>query len=280
MQINKENLKEWFELKGLSEKTMKNYFYYFNHFDLTRFADQDYIFKFVVRYKNNLVARAFIKNLKQFILSSNEISLESKEKLRSIELPKFTGRRKKRLPDVLTRPEVHRIADKTTNQRDRVMMLLNYYCGLRVGELVEIKTYNFNWAAWGIDKSKSGILTVIGKGDKQRKLPVLPELMDYIQDFIKSISENIDKEEPIFNIGIRRWEEIVSNCSKKGIDRRINPHLLRHSVATFLEEMGLSISEIAEFLGHESISTSQIYIHINKERLKSKVEAAFNKEDG
>ena len=103
--------------------------------------------------------------------------------------------------------------------------------------------------------------------------------MDYIQDYIKNISENITKEDPIFNIGIRRWEDIIAKCSKKAIDRRINPHLLRHSSATFLEEMGLSISEIAEFLGHESISTSQIYIHINKERLKSKVEAAFNKEE-
>lgn len=276
MEIQKDKLIEWFDLKGLSETSIQNYLYYFNRLDLNK-IDREYLLDFLGKY-NNVVARAFIKNLLYYI-KVGDFSDKIKEFANVFEIPKLTGRKKIRLPDVLTRDEVHSIANQMKSQRDRIMVLLTYYCGLRVGELLNIKALDFNWNNWLKEKDKMGRLKVIGKGDKQRNLPVLKGLMEYTYDYLKKISPQITPDTPIFRMGERHWQNILAKASKKAIDKHVNPHLLRHSCATYLIEKGFNLKEVADFLGQKTILTTQIYIHIKPDQLNKKVEMAFEGEE-
>ncbi|MCU0644256.1 MAG: hypothetical protein MUC94_08325, partial [bacterium] len=88
--------------------------------------------------------------------------------MRMIELPKITGSKKERIVDFISKEEVHILAENTGNKRNKLMVLICFYAGLRVDELLKIRPYSFNWIDWIKDKSKTGELKVIGKGNKER----------------------------------------------------------------------------------------------------------------
>jgi len=273
MEVLKEKLIEWFELKHLSRNTIENYLFYFDKFKIND-LNQEYLNKFLKKY-DNMVCRAFLNNLFLYI-QTNDFPEELKAAILKLNIPKISGKKRIRLPNVLSKEEVHKIADNMSNTRNRLMTLLTFYGGLRVSELISIRPYDFKWDEWKSKTINPGILKVIGKGDKQREVYIIPGLMNLIYHYVKDeVSKKQNVNAPLFSINQRRWQIILSKVSKKVLDRSINPHLLRHSCATYLREKGFDLKEIAEFLGHESIVTTQIYTHINKEKLKEKIKESF-----
>ena len=155
------------------------------------------------------------------------------------------------------------------------MVLTTFYLGLRLSELFNLRIDSFNWDDWKKNPNKAGLVKFIGKGNKERSLPVVPQLMIRLHNWIgEELQKNPDMIK-LFNISGRRWQKILSKVSKKVIGKSISPHLLRHSCATYLLDQGLNIKEIAKFLGHTSIVTTQLYTHVNISKLSSKVINAF-----
>ena len=192
--------------------------------------------------------------------------------LEFIEMPKFS----RRLPDVLSTAEIDRILaaiDRTTPKgvRDDAMLELLYSCGLRVSELTSLRMQDLFFG--------EGYIRVIGKGDKQRIVPVSSTARDRIQRYLEERRSVRTGEEIVFlnNRGGQLTRVMVFTVLKQaarraGIEKRISPHTFRHSFATHLLEGGASIRQVQEMLGHESILTTEIYTHLDREHLRRTVE--------
>lgn len=267
--LNQEqHFKEWLESKGLKAETVKDYLFYYDKLSFDQLQDRDYISAFLNDYNNNSVARAFLKNLLYY------------HGIKNIELPKMTGRRKKRIPEVITEATLLKIVEAMTTERNKIMALITFYCGLRKGELLKIKPGDFNWDDCKSFpslsneelKDKFGRVRVLGKGDKQRLALVPGALMVRIGKFIKhKLKINYNPElmkERMFKIGARRWATILSEASIKSIGKHLNPHALRHSYGTFLLRKGMDLRYIKEAMGHSSISSTQIYTHVQIDDLE------------
>lgn len=193
-----------------------------------------------------------------------------------IEGPKI-GRK---LPEVLTIEEIDSIEasidlSKPEGQRNKTMIEMLYSCGLRVSELVNLKLTDLF-----IDQ---GFVKVLGKGNKERLVPIgekaIKELNGYFIDrnSVTSIV-NRDSENIIFlnRRGSKLTREMVFTIIKKhaklaGIKKSISPHTFRHSFATHLIEGGADLRAVQEMLGHESIQTTEIYTHLDKEYLRDTI---------
>lgn len=282
-----QGLNNWLEAKGLSQRTITEYNNYFHKLDLNKlFSNPQYPLKFLQQHKNNPVARAFLNNLLTYLKKGPEIPSAHKYYIKKLdfEIPKKTGRRKVRLPDTLTEDEVLLIARKTTNMRDNLMVLITFYGGLRECELIGdiyglegIKPYDFNWRTWVNNPEKPGKLRVIGKGNKQRVVFIPPKVMSSLFKWIRQIAHlKKNKKEKLFKMGDRRWRYILSKASFVAVGRHINPHLLRHSCATWLlDDMGFNVTEVKEYLGHSNLSTTSIYLHVSNKKLKDKFSSKF-----
>lgn len=190
--------------------------------------------------------------------------------------PKF-GRQ---LPDVLSTAEIDRIiaaVDTTTPKglRDAAMLETLYSCGLRVSELISLRMSDLFFG--------EGYVRVIGKGDKQRLVPVSTTARDRIQLYLEHRRPLRASEETVFlnNRGCKLTRVMVFTVVKQaadraGIDKQVSPHTFRHSFATHLLEGGASIRQVQEMLGHESILTTEIYTHLDNEHLRQTVETHLN----
>ena len=276
MNLN-DNKKEWegyLEVKGLSPRTIEEYNSYFDKFNYDK-IDQSTIIPFLQKH-NNIVARAFLKNLIVFLkMQGHDIQIE----LLSM-IPKITGRKKKRIPDILKDNQVIELADNMKNERSELMLLISFYGGLRISELVgdeyAITPYSFNWNVWVKDPSKNGSLKIIGKGNKQRNVFMPQRIMARLYQYIKSeVSQKQSKEDKLFSIGERRWKKILSDESLRTLGRHINPHLLRHSCNQWLRTNGWDVTERQRYMGHENPATTMIYDHTTQEDLKDKFNQLF-----
>jgi len=181
----------------------------------------------------------------------------------------------KHLPDVLSIDEVMKLLDfEPTNNfefRDRCILEMLYSTGLRISELVSLKLENINLDA--------ALVKVMGKGSKERVVPLNDYSLEYLDKYIKEIRPNMLKgyaTDYIFlnNHGKNLTRQAVFKMIKKraervGLKKEISPHTLRHSFATHMLEGGADIRFIQELLGHSDIATTEIYTHIINERLKT-----------
>ncbi len=199
-----------------------------------------------------------------------------------IDAPKF-GRH---LPDTLSVSEIDRIIatiDTSTAKglRDTAMLELLYSCGLRVSELTALKVNDLFFG--------EGFIRVIGKGNKQRLVPISPVARDKIQLYLEvrprpnlpsAVPLRGQTDDPTLFLSNRRrpltrvmvFTIIRQAVRRASIDKTVSPHTFRHSFATHLLEGGASIRQVQELLGHESIMTTEIYTHLDAERLRSTVE--------
>ena len=187
------------------------------------------------------------------------------------------------LPDVLTVAEVDAMLetfDMTTVKgcRDSAIVELLYSTGLRVSELVNLRINNLFFG--------EGYIVVVGKGDKQRMVPVGAVARDKIQLYMELRRPKRASESTLFlnNRGEALTRVMVFNIIKQaarlaGIDKQISPHTLRHSYATHLLEGGANIRQVQELLGHESIATTEVYTHLDRRHLRTVVEDAFAEVD-
>ena len=153
--------------------------------------------------------------------------------------------------------------------RDKVMVELSYACGLRVSELVNLKLNSIYF--------EESYIQVTGKGQKDRLIPINKSTLIIIDEYIKTerLKYNIDdshlflSQHKKFLTRQRIWQIIKKHIKNAGITKNISPHTLRHSFATHLLENGGTLRAIQEMLGHSNISTTEIYTHIEKNRLKN-----------
>jgi integrase/recombinase XerD len=193
-----------------------------------------------------------------------------------IESPKL-GRK---LPDTLSVDDIDIIIasidlSKPQGERNRTIIETLYSCGLRVTELITLQISDLFF--------EEGFIRVIGKGDKQRFVPINIQTQKYITFYLNDIRSHITVqkgyEDTLFLN--RRGKQltrvmiftIVKNLAiKSGIKKSISPHTFRHSFATHLLERGADLRAIQQMLGHESITTTEIYMHVDKSHLKNVME--------
>ena len=215
-----------------------------------------------------------IKSFFKFLLIDEYIPADPSEFLES---PKI-GRH---LPDVLTVEEIDRIVkcidlSQPEGHRNKAMIETMYSCGLRVSELCGLKMNDLYM--------EEGFLRVTGKGSKQRLVPMSPTAIKEITTYIDGTRKHIDIKpgfESFLFLSIRRGKPIsrvmVFDIVKKlvqeaDINKSVSPHTFRHSFATHLLEGGASLRAIQCMLGHEKIATTEIYTHIDRNRLREEIE--------
>jgi integrase/recombinase XerD len=187
----------------------------------------------------------------------------------SVELPKI-GRR---LPEVLTLQEVERLLEAPDRKnvlglRDAAMLELLYATGLRVTELCRLRTDELDLDA--------GFVSTMGKGRKQRLVPVGETALDLLRRYLQESRPRLDRKRSnvLFlsrrGAGLTRqafWKMIAAQARAAGIRKRIYPHIVRHSFATHLLERGADLRAVQAMLGHADISTTQIYTHLGRAHL-------------
>lgn len=181
------------------------------------------------------------------------------------------------LPKVLSVQEIERLLDEPNlgtldGYRDKTMLELLYATGMRVSELVNVPVKNVDM--------KMQYVIVMGKGSKERMLPLGRTALHYLEHYLSVVRPQLlhgkpDAAAELFVTGWggpmtreRFYEIIVAYGKSAGISKRVTPHMLRHSFATHLLNNGTDLRIVQELLGHADISTTQIYTHLDVERLR------------
>lgn len=264
--------------RGLSQNTEQAY-----RRDLTFFIE--FLEKNSINCFENIsrsVINAYIREMKQNNLSPTSITrkiaslrgwfrwmtaneLIEHDPTLSIEQPKLD----RRLPKVLTLPEIEKILSQPLSFLDKAVLELLYAAGLRVSELVNLDIVNIN-----LDGE---YVRCFGKGSKERLVPIGEEAKIKIKNYLKErdfiLKKSGKKSEALFlsEKGERISRQDVYILVKKLgniVNKHITPHTIRHSFATHLLENGADLRIVQELLGHCDVSTTQLYTHISKKRLK------------
>jgi len=275
--------------KSLSENTLEAY----GH-------DVELLSKFLEEKKYNLTPdKVQLANLQEFLawIGESEIGPRSQARIISgiraffkymlmedmiqqspadlLELPKLP----KKLPDVLSIEEIDALINaidlsKPEGQRNKAMLETLYCCGLRVTELVGLKITDISF--------DEGYMKVIGKGNKQRLVPLGKSAEKHIRIYLKEVRSHIniqrDSQDVLFlnrnGKGMSRvmvFLIIQKLKEKAGLHKKISPHTFRHSFATHLVEGGADLRAVQEMLGHQSITTTEIYTHLDREYLRDAI---------
>jgi len=270
--------------KGLSGNTIEAY-----GRDLTRYADfleksgvdapdrisPSMIVRYLVRLKEEGLSprsRArILVSLRMFHKFLFAEKLSSANPTVNIEAPRSLNS----LPRILSSDDVDRLLQSPSGQsplalRDRAMFELLYATGLRVSELAQLKVSNLH--------IQVGYIMTLGKGSKERIVPMGESAMTALTDYLSQGRPQLGKDilSPCVFLnrsgkGLTRqgvWKIIGRRAAQAGISRKITPHTLRHSFATHLLENGADLRAVQTMLGHADISTTQIYTHVTRERLK------------
>jgi integrase/recombinase XerD len=210
-----------------------------------------------------------IKAFFKYLLLENVISEDPTELLEAPKLPR-------KLPDVLSFEEILQILeviDHSTPEgtRNRAIVEVMYSCGLRVSELINLKLSDCHFDV--------GFIRVTGKGNKMRLVPIGRDAIHYTEIYTSSIRNEVDiKKESEDIVFLNRRGNQLSRvmifmiikdlATLAGIRKKVSPHTFRHSFATHLIEGGASLRAVQEMLGHESITTTEIYTHLDRDYLR------------
>ncbi|SFT09587.1 integrase/recombinase XerD [Zhouia amylolytica] len=270
--------------RGLSDNSINNYcldveklilFLSVHHMTISPLAiDSETIQQFIYETAKKVNPRSqarIISGLKSFF---NYLIFEDYRKdhpLELIEAPKI-GRK---LPDTLSIEEVDLLINyidltKTEGARNKAMLETLYSCGLRVSELTHLKLSDLFF--------EEGFIKVTGKGDKQRFVPISNSCIKYINIYISEVrvhQPSVKGHEDFVFLN-RRGRQLTRAMiftiikqlvEKSGIKKTVSPHTFRHSFATHLLQNGADLRAIQQMLGHESITTTEIYMHLDKSDL-------------
>ena len=224
-----------------------------------------------VAHKITSIKSYFNYNIKRGIVSVNPADKVSR--------PKLT----KHLPEYLTEEEVGKLLDVEVKSpydyRNKTILELLYSSGIKISELVNIKTPNYD--------SEECLIRIMGKGSKERIVPLGDYAVNIMNDYMNNYRPLINKKHTDYVFVNNRGDKISrqfifkvikKEALKKGIKKDISPHTLRHTFATHLLKNGADLRIIQELLGHENISTTQIYTHVTNNKLKSDYETYFPKD--
>ncbi|MEC9484322.1 MAG: site-specific tyrosine recombinase XerD [Candidatus Izemoplasma sp.] len=270
--------------KGLAHNTITSYMSDLDEY--IRFLTKNYntslpdtitkqhIRNFLNRLKRKEEAASSIARKISAIRSFHRFLLQEKEVDENVAFGIHLPKKDKKLPTVLSIKEIDALmvaseGDNPLEQRNRAMLELLYGSGLRVSELLNLSLNDLH--------INTGFIDIIGKGNKERIVPLGEEsayaLKRYLEDGRQSLKKH---HEPALFINSRGnklsrvglYKVIKTLTKKAGIMKDVSPHTLRHSFASHLLENGVDLRYVQELLGHEDVSTTQIYTHINKNQLK------------
>lgn len=208
------------------------------------------------------------ESIRQFYKYLNAENLTENNPTLHIAAPKIP----EKLPSMLTLEEVDILlnsidASNEMNIRNRAMLEILYATGLRVSELINLKFSNIN--------VNEGFLRVIGKGSKERIIPFGEKAKNFLVAYLNIRKPRKDESDSVFisRLGkklsrVEFWRQLKNIAKNAGINKNITPHVLRHSFASHLLAGGADIRFVQEMLGHSSIATTQIYTHLDNDKLK------------
>lgn len=268
--------------KNVSDNTLKNYIRDINQFfdyienqhhtQSIEEINKDMIRNYLNHFTNlssTSLSRKMI-SLRSFYKFLKKEEIISRNPMETFDLPKC----EKKLPQVLNIKEIKILLesipmDSFSNARNRAMLELLYATGIRVSELCNLKLSQINL--------KMSYLSVIGKGDKERLLPlnnyVCKIISNYIYKFRNPKLDFKDNDLLFFNnkynkISREYFYKILKNaCLNAHINKKVSPHTIRHTFATHLYENGADLRSIQELLGHSDISTTTIYTHVSNKKI-------------
>ncbi len=276
--------------KGLTLSSIESYKY-----DLTIFYNDikdklennnlhklkiEFIYDFIKNQSINRISSATIKR-RVSTIRNFYLFLQKREVISFIVPEIKTPKIGIKLPNFLTIEEVDKllsIPDINTFKglRDKTMLEIMYSCGLRVSELISLKKKDIN--------IKNSFIRIIGKGNKERIIPIGEIALEYLNKYFELLSYNskLNNSKNVFinknGLPLTRqyFFKIIKYYSiKANINKNISPHTLRHSFATHLLENGAPLIAVKNLLGHESINTTQIYTHVNERKLVSVIDNNF-----
>jgi integrase/recombinase XerD len=270
----------WLEF-GLSDNTLSAYGSDLKQFDkwleakeLFNVEQQDINQFFVCRKQQGMSKRSvarILSSLKRFYGYLLREGLIQSDPCELIDAPRLAPA----LPESLSENDVESLLQapeivSALGFRDRAMLELLYATGLRVSELVELNFQQVNF--------RQGCLRVVGKGEKERLVPVGEEAMEWLERYLNQARPMIlgaRQSDYLFvtNRGSSMtrqafWHIIKRYAKQAGIDKHLSPHTLRHAFATHLLNHGADLRVVQLLLGHSDLSTTQIYTHIAQQRLK------------
>ena len=245
---------------------------YLNIHDVSEVERED-IVKYIESLKRKKLAKktiarkvVAIKDFHKFLNQNNHIE--------NVALKIDSPKTDKSLPVVLSIDEINKMissidGDDPISLRNKAMMELLYGSGLRISELLSIKISDIHL--------KERYLVIIGKGDKERMVPVGEMAIQSIRKYLESAYNDLVpkggnllfynyKKEPLSRQSVFKF--VKKLALDNGIEKEISPHTLRHSFASHMLEGGMNLRVVQELLGHEDIQTTQIYTHINRQKLK------------
>lgn len=264
-----EKLKKEGLQRGYSINTIKTYNFYLKKFlkfchkeprKFTKKDIKDYLDKLIKKGRSGNTINVNLQALK-FLM---ENILNKRKYFYNIRYSKTP----KRLPIVLTKQEVIDLINSIKNNKHKLMIKLMYSSGLRVSELVNLKVSDLNLI------NNFGYIRK-GKGAKDRLFIIANSLKKELFDYI--LNNKIDLDSYLFisymgRMSPRTVQEILKKASKKlKLNKKVHPHTLRHSFSTHLIENGYNISDVQSLLGHKSLETTMIYVHLASPKMLSVV---------
>ena len=260
--------------KGNSDNTIKSfnidlkYFFYYLEKNINEVNTED-IYDFIEYLKGKFVYNTVIrkvsciKSLFKFCYMEKLIDKDPSNKIKNLN-------KEKRLPENLTLEEIKKIINSfdhtPENRRNQMICKMLIATGARISEILNLEIKN-------VENTDFEFVKVFGKGSKYRYIPIYPELENELKEYINVYRSQLKSSVGSFLLfpGIRRenfWKVLNKHALNVGIEKKIHPHLFRHSTATLLLENGADIRMVQEILGHASIKTTEIYTHVEKSTLK------------
>lgn len=258
------NLKQELEIRNFSKSTVKSYTN-----SVTRFLSYYNERKMTLGGLNENSVKEYvqqeIKNKEPASISHSIFAIQfffEKVLGKKIYIPR--PKRNKKIPEILTKEEVKKMIEVTSNIKHRLILKVLYGCGLRVSEVINLRKEDINF-------NEKLIYVKLAKGKKDRFVKIPDSLADELKSYM-----NLLVEDALFpsnrggNLTTATIQAIVENSAKKaGIKKEVYPHLLRHSFATHLLEQGTDLRIIQKLLGHSDIKTTQIYTQISQASIKN-----------
>jgi len=266
--------------KGLSKTTLLDYkedlkcfLKYFPDKTDTEYLSKDDIQEFMYRqgldeFKASTICRR-VSSLKMFFKF-----LEHENIKNGLMTEVYMPKKEKHIPVYLTNEEVELLLNcpnlgTNSGIRDKAMLEVMYGCGLRVSELVGLPLKSVNF--------QEKIVKIIGKGSKERMVPINDYALEFLNDYIVKVRNNVKGSSKSIYTFINSegkpvsrttfYDAIKKYAKKAGIEKEISPHSLRHSFATHLLENGANIRTVQQMLGHSNAETPQIYTHLSNKTI-------------
>ncbi|WP_174613660.1 site-specific tyrosine recombinase XerD [Virgibacillus ihumii] len=271
--------------RGLSDNTLKSYqrdlkqymAFIENHIHKKSWNDveRNDIIGFLYELKDNGKSAATISRAISSIRAYHQFLIRDQQVNQDASIHIETPKKEQKLPKVLSSKDVEKLLtfqeDSPLSIRNKAMLELLYASGLRVSELISLKVSDLHLTM--------GFLRCFGKGSRERIVPLGDVAKEAVEKYLREARGQLTRRRqdknalfvnqhgrPLSRQGF--WKILKGIARQSGIKKEITPHTLRHSFATHLLENGADLRSVQEMLGHADISTTQIYTHINKSRLK------------